>query len=46
MQEEDVGLAPIINKDLMQLLACHIATDDECVCLERAANVDVSYVEG
>jgi hypothetical protein len=31
MQEDDVGLAPIVNKYLVQLPVCHVATNDECV---------------
>jgi hypothetical protein len=46
MQKNDVGLASVVNEDLVQLPACHIATDDECVCVGRATTVDVSCIEG
>jgi hypothetical protein len=46
MQEDDVSLAPVVNEDFVQLLASHIATDDECVHVGRAMKVDISCVEG
>ena len=46
VHENDVGLASVVNKDLVQLPSCHIATDDKCVCVGRAAKVDVSCIEG
>jgi hypothetical protein len=39
-------LAFVVNEDLVQLLAYHIASDDECVLVGHAAKVDVSCIEG
>ena len=46
MQKNDVGLASIINDDLVQVPSSHIATDDECVRVGHAAKVDISCIKG